>query len=373
MPPLVKEISSGNQVSRSSNEGQLADTATRVFRLVLSSPGESFDIQTTCGVRIGDAHPVNANVICSSFDTRFDGDSRMVLLCSFQYQSNASSGSSGGGADPKSQPPDSRPANWSVSASLAEVPVYTWFLVNPINAAKLGNAVVPKNAAGDRFDAIAKYEPIVTISVQHWETEDPLRNVEHVGSINDNLFVVGNLPCATHTLMLRGISSQAAVESWGGRTYRGWNATYEFAYRTNRVGGLWNGFGNPAIDANVGWDIAVPETGFNCLAFVPAGALPEQDIFGQPLKHANGKIVDPEQLPDGVAVGDRVRAMVKVFEYEDGGTSQSPSAQPIALNEDGTPRKSFGNGAADPPVIIKRYMIYEEFDFNRFNLRGLGN
>lgn len=373
MPPIVKELSAGNQVSRSSNQGQLADTATRVFRVVQSSIGESFDIQETCGVRIGDAHPINQNVFCVSFDARFDGESRMVFVCTFQYQSTADAASSGGGSDPKSMPPNLRPADWSVSASLVEVPVYTWFSTHPITGAPQGNAVVPKNAAGDRFDAIAKYEPIITISVQHWETSDPTRHVERVGSVNDNLFAVGSLLCKEHTLMLRGISAQAAVESWGGLTYRGWNSTYEFAYRANRVRGLWDGQGNPVVDADIGWDIAVPETGFNVLAFVPAGALPEQDIFGQPLKHESGKIADPEQMPDGVEVGDRVRAMVKVFEYENGGTSQAPSAQPVPLNEDGTPRKSFGNDAADPPLIIKRYLVYNTFNFRDFNLRGLGN
>jgi len=371
--PQVAEKFQGNQVSRSSNNGQLADTATRVFRVILSSTTETFDIQQTCGVRIGDPHPVNQNVFCTSFDARYDGDSRVVFICTFQYQSTADAASSGGGSDPKSMPPNIRPADWSVSASLAEVPVYTWFLTNPATGARVGNPVVPKNAAGDRFDAIAKYEPIITISVQHWESTDPTRNVEHVGKVNDASFVVGNMTCKRHTLMLRGISSQAAVESWGGLAYRGWNTTYEFAYRTNHVRGLWNGFGNQTVDADIGWDIAVPETGFNCLSFVPAGALAEQDIFGQPLKHENGKIADPEQMPDNVAVGDKMRAMVKVFEYEDGGVSQAPSAQPIPLNEDGTPRKSFGAGAADPPVIINRYLIYDELDFNRFNLRGLGN
>lgn len=373
MPKAVSEITEGVGFSYSSEQGQVAAEQPRVFRVVLSYPGELINIEDTCGVRIGDELRAGAGIFCTSFDARFEGTSRLVLLCTFRFRNTADAASSKGGQDPKNQPPNLRPADWSVSASLAEVPVYTWLLTDPETGVPQGNAVVPKNAAGDRFDAIAKYEPIVTISVQHWETDDPTRFVGAVGRVNDADYEVGNMNCPRHTLMLRGISSQAAVESWGGQTYRGWNTTYEFAYRTNRVRGLWNGFGNPVVDASIGWDIAVPETGFNCLAFVPAGALPEEDIFGQPLKHENGKIVDPEQMPDNVAVGDKMRAMVKVFEYEDGGVSQAPSAQPIPLNENGTPRKSFGPDAADPPVIIKRYLIYGEFDFNEFALRGLGN
>ena len=373
MPKLVKEITEGVSYSYSSEQGEIAESQPRVFRVILTKPDELIDVQKECGVKIGDELRPGEKIYCISFDVRYEGSSRLVLLCTFQFRSTADATSSSGGSDPKSQAPDIRPANWSISASLAEAPVYTWFLTDATTGVPQGNAVVPQNAAGDRFDAISKYEPIVTISVQHWETTDPTRHVEHVGRVNNADFVVGNMNCKRHTLMLRGISAQPAIESWGGSIYRGWNTTYEFAYRANRVRGLWSGFGKAVVSADIGWDIAVPETGFNVLAFVPAGALPEQDIFGQPLKHENGKIVDPEQMPSGVAVGDRMRAMVKVFEYDEGGVSQAPSAQPVPLNEDGTPRKSVGNNAADPPVIIKRYLIYEEHDFKQFNLRGLGN
>jgi hypothetical protein len=371
----VSEISSGAQFSRSSNEGQLADTATRVFRILMEGVGQPINAQEECGISIGDEHPVSLGTYCTSFDLRYDGDSRMVYLVTFQYQTTPSSSSSGGGSDPKSQPPDVRPADWSISSSLIEVPAYTWQPVSPDLGADVGGPVVPKNAAGDRFDAIAKYEAMVTISVKHFEETDPTRHAGYVGVVNDADFDIGSLRCTPHTLLLRGISSEPVAEFWNDRLYKGWVVTYEFAYRTNWTEGLWNGFGNPVVNTHLGWDIAVPETGFNVLAFVPAGANAEQDIFGQPLKHNAGKIVDDpvEQLPDGIAVGDRVRAMVKVFEYENGGSSQLPSAQPIPLNEDGTPRKSFGNGAADPPVIIKRYRIYYDYDFKKFNLRGIGN
>jgi hypothetical protein len=376
MPRAFSEIPSGNQVSRSSSEGNLADAATRVFRIVLQEPNESFDIQAVCGVAIGDVHPLNNKIFCNSISGRFEGDSRMVYLVTFEYQSTASQSNSQSNNDPKNQPPNVRPADWSISASMIEVPVYTWQRLEPTTllgaVVPIGQPGVPINAAGDRFDAIARYEPLITISVQHFEVEDPTRNCARVGGVNKTEFTIGSLLCGAHTVMLRGISSQPVVESWGDLLFRGWNATYEFAYRRNVTKGLWDGFGNPVVEDDLGWDIAVPETGFNVLAFVPAGALPEQDEFGQPLKHDAGKIKDPLQLPDNVAVGDRMRAMVKVMEYEDGGASQLPSAQPIALNDDGTPRKSFGPNAADPPIIIKRYQIYDEFEFRNFNLRGLG-
>jgi len=377
MPKEVSEITEGVAFSRSSENNQIADSQPRVFRIVLNSPTELIDIQQECGVFIGDELRPGADIYCVSFDARYESNSRMALLCTFQFRSTPSSGSSGGGGDPKSFAPDIRPADWAVSSSLIEVPVYTWTPLKA-NGAALLPPEAPINAAGDLFDTIPRYEPMITISVNHWEAQDPTRNCERVGSVNDADFRIGALICKKHTLMLRGITAQPAVESYNGVTYRGWNANYEFAYRRNHVKGLdtrpaQRQFGGPA-DEDIGWDIAVPETGFNVLAFNPANPRADQDIFGQPLKHTNRKIVDnPYALFDGVAAGDRVRAMVKVFEYDDGGASQTPSAQPIALNPDGTPRKSFGENAADPPVIVRRYLIYDEYDFKRFNLRGLGN
>jgi len=376
MPNLVSEITEGVGFSYSSEQGQVAAAQPRIFRVVLNEPGELINIEEVCGVRIGGELRPGAKLFCTSFDARYEGNSRMVLLCTFQFRNTPDASSSAGGQDPKSMPPDVRPADWSISSSLAEAPVYSWQRVGAINPDPIGDPGVPKNAAGDRFDSVTKLEPIVTISVVHWETNDPTTNVQHVGKINELAFQVGSLLCLPHTLMLRGITAQPAVESWGGAVYRGWNATYEFAYRANLVRGLWweTDAAIRAVEQEIGWDIAVPETGFNVIAFPPGQPRDDQDVFGQPLKHKDGKIdTNPLQLADGTAAGDRVRAMVKVSDFQDGGTSQAPSAQPVALNEDGTPRKSFGDGAADPPVIIKRYRVYDTYQYSNFNLRGLGN
>jgi hypothetical protein len=57
--------------------------------------------------------------------------------------------------------------------------------------------------------------------------------------------------------------------------------------------------------------------------------------------------------------------MLKVFEYEDGGVSQTPSAQPVPLNLDGSPRIV----TADPKVLVQRYQVYDEYEFGGWNLR----
>jgi hypothetical protein len=56
--------------------------------------------------------------------------------------------------------------------------------------------------------------------------------------------------------------------------------------------------------------------------------------------------------------------MVRIAEVE-GGITQLPSAQPIALNDDGTPRLS----TASPPVLVYRYVIYDELDFDILGVR----
>jgi hypothetical protein len=79
--------------------------------------------------------------------------------------------------------------------------------------------------------------------------------------------------------------------------------------------------------------------GYNCKAFTGTPPPPENDPYGVPLKHTSRKIARPLTLADGVEPGDKVRAMVRIVDVEEGGEMQTPSAMPIALNEDGTPRK----------------------------------
>lgn len=373
MTQIVKEITSGTQFTRSLEEGVVADSQNRVFKVVLSSPQETINIQQACGVFIGNRHPYNPNIYCHTFDAKYDGDSRMVLICTFQYKSKA--GSSEGLPDPQAVDPEVRPANWTTSVATYESPVTWWQTVDsngdPVNRA--GDAPAERspatNPVGDFYDGLTRLEPIITISVEQYEAFDPLRNNEAVGCINEKQVNVGrSLSCERATLLLRSIQSSPVVESWGDAIYRGWKATYEFLYKRN-PSRLARYNGEDGVDRDIGWDIAVPQTGFNVKAFNPNGAADNQDIFAQPLRHSAGKIVGPPYaLFDNVAVGDKVRAMVKVFEYENGGASQTPSAQPIPLNNDGTPRL-YTVAAPKEKVLVYRYRVYKEYDFNTLGLR----
>jgi hypothetical protein len=348
MPRLVSEINAGVQFSRSSNEGQLADSTTRAFRIVLNTPSESFNVQQVCGVRIGDVHPFAPNLFCVSFDARFDGDSRMAALATFNYQTSPSAQPQ----DPKSQPPPVRPANWSTSATLAEVPKSTWKQRIAINT--WSDEVAAITPAGDMYDGVTALEPIVAINIDQWEANDPTRHLLHAGSVNDEAITLGSLTMPPGTVMFRGVTSQPAVESWGDLQYRGWKCAYEFAFRRNKTKVIISG--TPQT-VDIGWDIAVPMSGFNCRAFAPGAPAADEDVYGQPLRHMSGKIVPPLLLPDTITAGDRVRAMVSVFEYEDGGRSQAPSASPIALKPNGRPLKTHdasGNLINDPYVYAYR-------------------
>ena len=355
--PTVSEISSGQQFQRSADENGLADSQTRVFKVLLDAPGQVFDIQQTCGVFIGDQHPYNPNIYCKSFTANFEGNSRMALLCTFQYQSTAGVNLQ---QDPMQDPPNVRLMEISTSTSLMEKPSYSW---KPLGGAPdAGIWQEPRNPAGDLYDGVTKLEPVVNITITGYEAQDPLRHCLHVGKVNDENLRIGSLFCVIRTLMFRGVSAQPTVESWGDLVFRGWKTTYEFSYRAN-----WTRLGGGA-EIPIGWDIAVPQTGFSVRAFTPGGGNAD-DWYGQPLKHAAGRIGFDNGiplLPSGVTDGDKVRAMVRVHEYEDGGVSQTPSAQPIPLNNNGRPR----HAAMNPSVLVYQYQIYEELDFmGTFGLR----
>lgn len=393
--PQVSEITSGSTFSRSSEAGRLADQTTRVFRVISDAPGASVDVQAACGVRIGDVHPQNSNVYCTAFDVAYDGDSRIVLLVTFNYQATPSSSSDR--QDQKSQPPDVRPANFTTSTALIETPIYKWRPRTGVT--QWGSETAATNAAGDMYEGIAQLTGMVNIQIVQEFSTDPTTFNEYCGYINDEEITLGTLVMAPHTVMFRGVQSQPYAETWGNLFFRGWKATYEFAYRKNRTkiivprpGVPDPGFGPGVPDGieekevDLGWDIAVPQSGHNVLAFDPKQAGTDDDIFGQPLLHGDASAFDPAPagmpataimqkyagvvippadggyyLPKDVTAGGRMPAMVKVFSYENGnkGCSQARASSPIPLNPNGRPRKE----SANPKVLVYGYQIQPSVNF----------
>jgi hypothetical protein len=353
MPRLAKELTQGQTFSRTSEENGLSDTAQRVFRIALVSPAEVFDPQAYTGVYVGSIHPYNSNLVCFSFDAKFDGDSRMVTLVTFNYKSFASSPASSGKPEPKTIQPEIRPANWYTDTSLMEVPAPTW------NEFGTGTWVVPVNPVGDRYEGVRKMVPVTSIRVDQYESSDPLNNMDQVGKINSKTIKVGSHNFALHTLMLRGISSRPHVETFQGSTFRGWIASYELVFKANIVfvSDPAGGAGDPQRIV-LGWDHLQVVEGINVKNLVGAVARADVDPFGLALTH-NGQHV---QFPLTLAAGtenEKVRAMMAIPSYDDrGGWVQRPVAAPIALNLDGTPRDLLGGLR---PLVV-RYQVQESGD-----------
>lgn len=351
MPKTFSEVTSGTQFQRSMQDGTIADSQDRVFKIILNAPNEVVDPQQVCQVYVGDAHPINQNIYCKSFSVRFDGESRLVMVVTFSYESTAHSSQQ----PQEDKPPELRAANWTTSTSLIEQPLYRWRKRTGANA--WGGDEPAVNPAGDIYDAVTQLTSIVNITIEQPEVVDPTQHNLYGGYINDEEMRLGSLVMPPHTVMFRGVSSQPHVESWDATFFRGWKSTYEFAFKRNRTKVYFVGGGETEVD--LGWDIAVPMTGFNVLAFTPPGDAAFDDPYGQPLDHGKddsqyaGRIKEPLALPPGVAAGDKVRAMVKVFSYSGGGASQAPSASPIPMSPDGRPRK----GTASPKVLVYGYQV----------------
>jgi hypothetical protein len=138
---------------------------------------------------------------------------------------------------------------------------------------------------------------------------------------------------------------QPVVESHGAALYRGFKRTYEFAIKTNG-----------------GWFIDQLIEGFNIKndgvnqAGVDNGALN--------LKIVNEEIVGwpnaPELADD--SQGKKMRARVLISAPE-GAVTQRPSAQPVALNRDGTPRDVENPPGGEDAVLTDRYLTQETVAF----------
>jgi len=350
MVKVVSEVTQGVSYTFDGTSGQNPVQTTRVFKIIKDTPAEYINLQAICGVFVGDGHPSEPDLFCSSLSAQYDGESRMLIIATFNYSHLLSlEGGAGGGQPP--QPPPLRPSNWSITTNLIEVPAFSWRLDGQSNWGPIVNPV------GDLYEGVVRNEAIVQINVTQFEEIDPTRNCLYAGMINANTLTVGSLVLPRHSVMFRGVQTTPAVETFGGRQYRGWSAVYEFAYRRNYVGS--------PVNKNIGWDVAQPVSGFNVKAFDPAAPDASDDVYGQPLKHENYQIVTPLALPDGIVAGEKVRACVRIFELEAGGKRQRTSALPVPLNDNGRPRKD----TADPKVSVKVYQVNDDLDFNVLGLR----
>jgi hypothetical protein len=361
MPKMVKEVYSGVQYDFSADEGQVAASTTRVFRIIKSDVGEYVNIANECGIQVGNPHPSEEGLYCTSYSAQYEGDSRMVVVATFNYRTTAGGSEDGGaggggGADPKSFSPDIRPPNWSVSTSLQEVPAYLWKAITGPDSNK-PDFIPCVNPVGDLYEGVTKLAPIITVVVEEFRYINPVQFGTKVGYVNQSGFNIGPLSMEPRTVMFRGVQMRPTVEQWGSMVHRGFVCSFEFAYRPNYVGA--------PIKENIGWDVLQPQSGFNVYAWQPNSVPDIREEYAQPLDAEDGgRIKEPLALPSGVTVGQKMRAQVRISGLE-GKTAQRPSAQPVALNDDGSARSS----KSDRQVLVYRYQVQPSMDFAEFALR----
>jgi hypothetical protein len=334
VPKLISEIVSGQSAEKTSNNGSPSDSYVRSFRIILNEPGESYDIESAVGVRVGDLHPVSLSP-CESISERPDGDSRVVRLVTVTYKTTAT--------DKKDEDPTTRPATFTISSSLMDVPATKWKLLLPDG---LGGGLQAEtdtlNPVLDRYEGISRLVPIVTISIEQFDLA-PTSRLEDSGKVNgdDIRFLALQMP--KYTCMLRSVNVRPHVETFGQQgLFRGFMRTFEFAYKPS---GWWH---DQIVE---GWNIKNQNLNGN-LVF-------NSGLF---LEHILGKVKEPIALAAGTN-NKKVRAVVPLVS-PDSGWLQRPSAMPVALNADGTPRDvEAAKAAAVTPVLTERYVIHDVVDF----------
>jgi hypothetical protein len=350
MPKLVREIASGSENSRSLENSQTADVSVRTFRVILDSASEAYDVQEAVGVYIGDVHPVNSNLPCVSISEKAEGDSRVVRIVTVNYRTSPGADP---GSDPNKQPPDIRPAQFAISSSLMEVPAVKWRKILD-NGNVGGLPLAPVNPAGDRYDGVTMLVPILSINIEQFDNS-PTSRLDDAGKINgDDINFLG-LPIPRYTCMLRNIGVQPVVETFGSATYRGFKRTYEFA-----------------VKKQGGWYIDQILEGFNIINDGLGDAGVDRKALN--LEHEEYVVKNwpdgPLELAEGTE-GDKMRAMVLVSSPNKK-AMQRPSAQPVALNRDGTPRDVENPPNGEEAVLTDRYITQETVDFgNNFVNMGV--
>lgn len=358
MPKLVSPLAQGNSFSRSSDGGGAADNAVRKWKVLLNTPDEVWDIFAAVGVNIGDIYSLDNPIPCVSVEAEHDGDSRVVCIVTAQYRS--SPGASPDAPDPKTQEPQVRPAMYSMTTSLTELAAWSG---KKVTRGVSGSWAPAVNPVGDMYDGVTRLEPVVTINIEQYSRADQSSLLGFCGYVNSDAFRFSGLTIAPHCCMLQSIASNPVVEQFNGATFRGFKVTFGFAVRSH-----WT-FVNGRFEP-IGWDVAVPQTGINIIN----KGLNRSDVdqLALTLKHRNGRVVEPFELPRGY-IGFKMRASVPIAAFEDDGVCQRPAAQPIALNDDGTPR----NGDIFPvttKVIVNRVCLQPEMrfgeNFSSFGIRS---
>lgn len=375
--PRVAEITSGVTYEFSGKEGATAASVKRVFRILKASTDEYVNLAEACGVSVGQPHPQEQNLFCDSYSAQYEGDSRLVIVATFNYQTTpwndggdgGGGGGGGGGIERVIAPPDLRPPKVTWSSSLTEVPSSWW---EPVEHPTRSGEQPCTNPVGDFYEGVTRIVPVITATFEAFNAISGLMFAEHIGKVNENGFRYGGYAFEPRSVMFRGLQARPTTEQWGNAYFSGWSMSYEFAYRANWATYVGTNDAGAAVwvNKNIGWDIVVPQTGMNVKAHTPLNP-PSQnnefrDDFGQPLKHSDYKIASPATLPPGVVAlpdenASKMRACVSFVDLESGERVQRPSSMPIPLNDNGTARSPLM--PTYDLVKVYRYRIQKQLNF----------
>jgi hypothetical protein len=372
---IVKEITSGSSATLALDAAQGAGGGTglriqRAWKIVFDAPTDyiTVDVRNHIGVTVGSAHPTMPICACDSIDVKPDGESRHAYIVTANYSSKALSlqdgGFGSGNSDPRTQSPQARKANWSTDVSTIEAPSWVW---RPRFKQGLGFVNEPwsmaVNPVGDLYDGVVTMQPIVTIRVEQLQQRDPNNWALYVGYVNSNPIQLGALDCIPRSVLLRGISATPHIEVVGSQAWRGWKANYEFVYKPGY---------NSYLNEFIGWDVAIPVSGWNVKNVAGALADPTVEKGALALKLTNDTAGSIAGWPNAPAiepslVGKISRANVLIA-APDSKATQRPSAQPVPLNWNGTPRNVDPNQGGLKP-LIQVSQVYADVDFSLLNLK----
>jgi hypothetical protein len=374
MPKFATELTQGQSFSRTAENAAIADAATRAFKVILSSPGETFDPQAFCGTFVGSRHPTNINLVCSDFNAKFDGDSRMVAIITFNYRSNLSVSSSSSQRNPKQQHPRQRPASWTTSSSLVEVPAYVWRSYTVADEAwssvAIGDWSTTTNPNAETYEGVTMQASVTDIRITQLTDFDPMSHHAYASYINSIDVQLGSLLCRRHSLLVRSVDVEPTAEPFMGEAWNGYKVTYSLSYKKNVVTVPRASDKTTFFTTDIGWDRLQVVEGYKIKNSGLGSAGVDQAALA--LKQVNCQLVVPSAYADGTQ--DTVCAAQVVVSGRDGGKTQVRASGPVALNADGTPRDltNLVNGKYLAPNLV-RYQVQPDADLRAiFGLRLTG-
>lgn len=325
MPKGFSELAQGNTFTRSSEGGASVDSAQRQFKVLLNEPYEAWAPPDYLGIDIGDPYSETDPIPCVSWEARPEGDSRVVIIVTYRYRSTPGgvdgSGGGGQGGDPRLKAPNVRPALYSMSSSLQEVPA-----VGGSMRVGGGYLVQPafKNSAGDLLEGLTRLEPVITLQITQYSFTDQSSLLQYTGSINSDQFVFSGHTVPVHCCMFQALNASPYVESG----FRGFQLDFQFSFRWNFCPGVQYNANDP-----LGWDQPIVDAGYNIINIGLGDSTVEQEHLVYALDD-EGFIVNPKELQGS---GAKVRAQIPAA----GAGSkerQHGAASPVLLNTSGSPR-----------------------------------